>query len=88
MMAEAGLAPVEEWRRALTARLLGRALAFPPTDPLRETAEATAPLRLLVRGWRTLGRQMLAEAEPVLPIEPVLPPHIPPWERGGTSPSA
>ena len=38
LMAEAGLAPVEERRKVLAARLLGRALAFPPTDPLCETA--------------------------------------------------
>ncbi|KAF0298749.1 Leucine-rich PPR motif-containing protein, mitochondrial [Amphibalanus amphitrite] len=48
------------------------------------TAEASAPSRLSsVRGWRTLGRQMLAEVEVTAPIEPVLPPRIPPWERGG-----
>ena len=29
------------------------------------------------------GRRILAEAEVTLPIEPVLPPRIPPWERGG-----
>ena len=84
LMAEAGLAPVEERKKVLAARLLGRALAFPPTDPLRQTAEATAPSRLSsVRGWRTLGHQMMAEAEVTPPLEPVLPPRIPPWERGG-----
>ncbi|KAF0309815.1 Retrovirus-related Pol polyprotein from type-1 retrotransposable element R1 4 [Amphibalanus amphitrite] len=84
VMAEARLAPMEERKKVLAARLLGRALALPPTDPLRRTAEASAPPRLSsVRGWRTLGRQMLAEVEVTAPIEPVLPPRIPPWERGG-----
>ncbi|KAF0308789.1 Retrovirus-related Pol polyprotein from type-1 retrotransposable element R1 4 [Amphibalanus amphitrite] len=84
VMAEARLAPMEERKKVLAARLLGRALALPPTDPLRRTAEASAPSRLSsVRGWRTLGRQMLAEVEVTAPIEPVLPPRIPPWERGG-----
>ena len=59
VMAEARLTPMEE-RRILAARLLARALSLPPTDPLRETAEASAPSHLtVVRGWRTLGRQML-----------------------------
>ena len=81
---EAGLTPVEERRKVLAARLLGPALALPPTDSLRETAEATAPSRLSsVRGWQTKGRQMLAEAEVTPPIEPILPPRIPPWEHGG-----
>ena len=84
LMAEAGLAPVEERRKVLAARLLGGALALPPTVPLHETAETTAPSRLSsVRGWRTLGRQMLAEAEATPLLEPELPPYIPPWERGG-----
>ena len=84
LMAEAGLAPVEEWKKVLAARLLGRALAFPPTDPLRETAEAKAPAWLSsVRGWRTLGRQITAEANVTSTIEPVLPSCIPPWECGG-----
>ena len=74
---------MEERRKVLGARLPGRALALPPTEPLHETAEATAPSRLSsVRGRRTLCRQMLAEAEVTLPIEPILPPRIPPWERG------
>ena len=76
--------PVEERRKVLAARLLGRPLALPPTVPLRGTAETTAPSRLSsVWGWRTLGRQMLAKAEVTPPIKPVLPPCIPPWERGG-----
>ena len=33
LMAEAGLAPLEERRKILTARLPGRALVFPPTEP-------------------------------------------------------
>ena len=83
VMAEARLAPMEERRKVLAARLLARALALPPNDPLRDTAEASAPSRLAsVRGWRELGRQMLAEAEITAPMEPVLPPRIPPWEQG------
>ena len=56
------MTPMEERRRVLAARLLARALALPPTDPLRETAEASAPSRLtvVVQALRTLGRQMLA----------------------------
>ena len=84
VMAEARLAPVSERREVLAARLVGRALALPPDDPLRKTAEATAPERLKsVRGWRTLGRQSLTEAGVPLEVEPLLPPRIPPWTSGG-----
>ena len=61
VMVKARLAPIEERRKVLAARLLARALALTPTDPLRETAEASAPSRLTsVRRWRALGRQRLA----------------------------
>ena len=50
---------------------------------MRETAEATANSRLSsVRGWRTLGRQILTEVEVTKPIEPVLPPPPPGSCRG------
>ena len=84
VMAEARLAPVAERSKVLAARLLGKALALPPSDPLRATAEAEAPSRLAsVRGWRTLGHQMWSEAGISLPVEPVLPPRVPPWVRSG-----
>ena len=89
VMAEARRAPMEELKKVLAVRLLGRALALPPSDPLRETAEASVPSRLSsVRGWWKLGRQMLAEAEITLPIEPVLPPASHRGSAEATSPSA
>ena len=54
---------MEERSWTLAARLLGRALALPSGDPLRATAEASAPARLSsVRGWRLRGRQAWARA--------------------------
>ncbi|XP_043234483.1 uncharacterized protein LOC122387897 [Amphibalanus amphitrite] len=82
LMAEARLAPMEERGWTLAARLLGRALALPPGDPLLATAEASAPARLAsVRGWRERGRLAWEKAGVALPVEPVLPPRIPPWRR-------
>ncbi|KAF0311140.1 putative RNA-directed DNA polymerase from transposon BS [Amphibalanus amphitrite] len=82
LMAEARLAPMEERGWTLAARLLGRALALPPGDPLRATAEASAPARLAsVRGWRERGRLAWEKAGVALPVEPVLPPRIPPWRQ-------
>ena len=42
----ARLAPMEERKWTLSTRLLGKALALPPEDPLRVTAEASVPARL------------------------------------------
>ena len=81
LMAEAGLLPVEARRRVLSARLLAKAHALPLEDPLRVAAEATAPTRLTsVAGWRDVGKETWEAADICLPIEPLLPHRIAPWE--------
>ena len=55
--AEVGIVPVTVRMDALAARLLAKAHALPPEDPLRVIAEATDPGRLKsVTGWRDRGR--------------------------------
>ena len=84
LMAEAGLAPVAIKRKTLAARLLAKATAFPPEDPLHRVAVADAPTRLsTVTGWRSVGREMWRAAGVSPPIEPILPPSMPPWQGGG-----
>ena len=84
LMAEAGLAPVSSSQKTLAARMLAKASALPPEDPLRRVAEAAPRDRLkTVRGWRRLGRQMWDAAGVILPIEPILPRRAPPWEVSG-----
>lgn len=78
--AEAGIVPVTARRDALAARLLAKAHALPPDDPLRVIAEATAPNRLSsVTGWRERGRAVWERADIRLPIEPCLTSRPPPW---------
>ena len=80
VMAEAGILPVAARRTALAARMLAKATALPPEDPLRLLAVADPPCRLRrVTGWRQLGREVwrMLRVEP--PTEPLLPERPPPW---------
>ena len=78
--AEAGIAPVAARRDALAARLLAKAHALPPGDPLRAAAEATVPRRLKsVTGWREVGRAVWERSDISLPIEEKRAARPPPW---------
>lgn len=78
--AEAGITSVAARREALAARLLAKAHALPPGDPLRSIAEAAAPRRLKsVTGWRDLGREIWDRAGVSLPIEERVTSRPPPW---------
>ena len=60
VMAEAGVLPVAARRSALAARMLAKAAALPPDDPLHALAVADPPSRLIrsrggVRSVQRLG---------------------------------
>jgi len=83
LMAEAGLAPVAARRTALAARFLAKAHALPEDDPLRVVAEAEVTHRqVTVTGWRRVGQEMWRVLGVTPPIEPLLPPRVPPWTSG------
>ena len=74
--AEAGIVPVAARRDALAARLLTKAQALPPEDPLR----IIAPRRLKsVTGWRDRGRAAWERCQVSLPIEQRVTTGLPPW---------
>ena len=80
VMAEAGVLPVAARRTALAARMLTKAAALPPDDPLHALAVADPPRRLKsVTGWRQVGREAWRELGVTLPVEPLLPERPPPW---------
>ena len=80
LLAEAGLPPVAARRRALAARLLAKARALPPEDPLRVVADAAPVPRLSsVTGWREVGLEVWRTAGMASPVEPILPRRAPPW---------
>ena len=80
VMAEAGILPVAARRTALAARMLAKASALPPDDPLRDLAAADPPQRLkLVTGWRQVGREVWRELGVGPAVEPLLPERPPPW---------
>ncbi|KAF0314337.1 Potassium voltage-gated channel protein Shab [Amphibalanus amphitrite] len=84
VMAEAGILPVSARRPALAARMMAKAAALPPEDPLHQLAMDDPPRRLkLVTGWREVGREVLRELRVELPVEPLLPKRPPPWTPSG-----
>ncbi|XP_043212000.1 uncharacterized protein LOC122376264 [Amphibalanus amphitrite] len=84
VMAEAGILPVSARRPALAARMMAKAAALPPEDPLHQLAMDDPPRRLkLITGWREVGREVLRELRVELPVEPLLPKRPPPWTPSG-----
>ena len=85
LMAEAGLPTAQSRRRVLAARMVGLAASLPPGDPLRDIGDATAPARLKkAAGWRSLGREALAEAgAAAVRVEERTPAGLPPWIAAG-----
>ena len=82
LMAEARLPTVRMRQCVLAAKMVCSAAWLPEEDPLRATADRTAPHRLTTTaGWRTLGKRVLALAEAEVPVEQRLPATIPPWVR-------
>ena len=85
VMAEAGILPVAARRTALAARMLAKATALPPDDPLHALAVVDPPCRLkLVTGWRQVGREVWRELGASVPVEPLMPDRPPPWTTTNT----
>ena len=80
VMSEACILPVATSRSALAARMLAKAAALPPDDPLHALAVADSPTRLKsVTGWRQVGGEAWRALGVSFPVEPL----IPDWPRRG-----